>query len=271
MPGEGDPSGPSPVGPGPEAVLARYYDIDLRDDPGDLALYEALAARTGGPILELAAGTGRLAIPLAVAGHRVVAVDIDRAMLDRADRTWERRRGRRPPERYTSVEADLRTVRLEERFGLVVLALNGLLLLDGPESQAAAMRTIAAHLLPLGLAVVDVLLPDASDLALYDGRLLLEWVRDDPDTGERVTKLASARHDSATATVELTQIFESSPPAGGPVSRLIRTDRLHLVSARDLEVLAVAAGLQVEDVVGDYQMAPFGPGAERAVLVARSV
>jgi SAM-dependent methyltransferase len=73
------------VAAGDEAAdLARLYDLDLVEDPGDLNLYLALAARTNGPVLELGVGTGRLAIPLAAAGHRVVGVDRDRAMLDRA-------------------------------------------------------------------------------------------------------------------------------------------------------------------------------------------
>ena len=55
------------------------------DDPGDLPLYLALAERTGGPVLELAAGTGRLAVPLAAAGHEVTAVDNDPHMLARAE------------------------------------------------------------------------------------------------------------------------------------------------------------------------------------------
>ena len=57
--------------PATAAALARLYDLDLLDDPGDLDLYLALAARADGPILELAAGTGRLAVPLALAGHTV--------------------------------------------------------------------------------------------------------------------------------------------------------------------------------------------------------
>jgi len=65
-------------------ALARLYDLDLVEDPGDLDLYLALARRTGGPILELAAGSGRLAVPLAEAGHRVTGVDLDPAMLERA-------------------------------------------------------------------------------------------------------------------------------------------------------------------------------------------
>ena len=51
-------------------ALARLYDVDLLEDPGDLDLYLALAARTGGPILELGVGTGRIAVPLAAAGYR---------------------------------------------------------------------------------------------------------------------------------------------------------------------------------------------------------
>jgi SAM-dependent methyltransferase len=64
------------------AALARLYDLDLVDDPGDADLYLALAARAGGPVLELAVGTGRLAIPLAEAGYEVTGVDLDPAMLD---------------------------------------------------------------------------------------------------------------------------------------------------------------------------------------------
>jgi 2-polyprenyl-3-methyl-5-hydroxy-6-metoxy-1,4-benzoquinol methylase len=66
------------------AALARLYDLDLSDEPGDLDLWLALAARTGGPILELMAGSGRIAVPLAAAGYEVTAVDLDPAMLARA-------------------------------------------------------------------------------------------------------------------------------------------------------------------------------------------
>ncbi|HSS36552.1 MAG TPA: class I SAM-dependent methyltransferase, partial [Patescibacteria group bacterium] len=61
---------PRPVDPTREA-LARLYDVDLLEDPGDLDLYRALAARVDGPILELAVGSGRLAVPLAAAGWPV--------------------------------------------------------------------------------------------------------------------------------------------------------------------------------------------------------
>ena len=68
------------------AALARLYDVDLVEDPGDLDLYVALARRTGGPILELGGGTGPARGPARGAGHDVTVVDLDPAMLERAAR-----------------------------------------------------------------------------------------------------------------------------------------------------------------------------------------
>ena len=200
--------------------LARWYDLDLADDPGDLDLYRALAARAGGPVIELATGTGRLAVPP------------------------------------------------EPRFGLAILALNTCFLLGDASRQQAALAVMARHLRRGGLAVVDAWLPAVEDLAIYDGRVVLEWVRDDPETGQRVVKLDSASYDPATRRLELTSIFEASPVAGGPVTRHLRRDVLHLTSAAELVRAASDAGLAVEELGGDHDLAPFGPGSARVVLVA---
>jgi len=248
------------------AALARLYDLDLVDDPGDLDLYLALADRAEGPVLELAVGTGRLAIPLAEAGHLVTGVDLDPAMLDRARR---RSRGTAGADRLTLVEADLVGLRLPDagRFGLAFIALNSLLVLPTRAAQRAAVRALADHLAPGGLAVVDIWLPDADDLARFDGRIMLEWPRLDPETGAIVTKVGSAQHDAATASVTLTTIFEEGGQ-GGPTQRWVRRDRLRLVSADELREFAEAAGLTVELLAGGYDLGPMGPASERAVLVA---
>ncbi len=208
------------------AALARLYDLDLVDDPGDLDLYRALAARTGGPILELAVGTGRLAGPLADDGYAVTGVDIDPAMLERA-------RGRSA----------------------------------APRLVAEVVATLAAHLAPGGRAVVDVWLPDADDLARFDGRIVLEYPRRDPQGGQVVTKIGSAVHDAASATVRLTTIYEEGEP-GAPAVRWLREDMLRLVGAYELAAFAELAGLEVETVAGGYGLEPLGPGDDRAVLVA---
>ncbi len=250
-------------------ALARLYDLDLTDDPGDVDLWLALAERTGGPILELMAGTGRLAVPLAEAGHRVTAVDLDPAMLRRAAR------------RAAAADAEV-AARLELVLGDVVglelpgagtfrlgfVALNSMLLLRSRDAQQAAWTALAAHIAPGGLAVIDVWLPDAADLARYDGRLHHEYLRRDPERGLWVTKTAAAQHDGASGTVALTTFYDEGDPGRPPV-RWFRRDVVRLTSADEQRALAESAGLDVELVSGGYDLEPLGPHDDRLILLAR--
>jgi hypothetical protein len=121
---------------------------------------------------------------------------------------------------------------------------------------------------PGGLAVIDTWLPGAEDLVRFDGRLSLEWIRADPETGRDVTKLAAAWYDGASRIVTLTTIFDEAEPGSAPV-RWTRSDALRLVSPDELEDHATDAGLEVESVAGDYDLSPFWPGTDRAILILR--
>jgi SAM-dependent methyltransferase len=241
------------------AALARLYDLDLVDDPGDLDLYLALAARAGGRILELGGGTGRLASRSRGAGHRVTGVDNDPAMLERARaargrrrrggraRTRRERRGRTPPPGGA------------RRFRLAFLALNSIMVLGSRAAQRAAVQALADHLEPGGIAVVDAWLPDADDLAPVRRTDRPRVAAADAETGALVTKAGSAQHDAATGTVTLTTIFEEGAQ-GEPRGRWVRRDRLRLVSADELGGFASAAGLDVELIAGGYDLEPLARG-----------
>ena len=207
-------------------------------------------------------------MPLAEAGFSVTAVDLDPTMLDRA-RTRATTAGTATADRLQLVVADLVGVRLPAagELGLAFIGLNSLLVLPTRAAQRAALRTLAEHLAPGGVAAVDIWIPDAEDLARFDGRISLEWPRLDPESGAIVTKVASAAHDAAAATVTLTTIFEEGGQ-GAPARRWVRRDRLRLLSANELRGFAEEAGLVVEMVAGDYGLGPMGPGSERAVMIA---
>jgi SAM-dependent methyltransferase len=172
-------------------------------------------------------------------------------------------------DRLTLVEADLVGLRLPEAgsFALAFIALNSLLVLRDRAAQRAAFRTMAEHLAPGGLAVVDVWIPDADELARFDGRIILEWPRLDPETLAIVTKAGSAQHDASAAVVTMTTIFEESEQ-GAPARRWVRRDRMRLVSADQLRGFAEDAGLTIELLAGDYGLGPMGPGSERAIVIA---
>jgi SAM-dependent methyltransferase len=232
-------------------------------------MYLALASESRGGILELCAGSGRISIPLAAAGHAVTAVDHDPDMLDRARAEWESHSARKAGGgTLTLIEHDVTLLDLPDRFDLVILALNSLLLLDGRDAQLAALRTMARHVAPDGTVVIDVWLPGAADLELYDGRVILDWVRRDHDRQEWVAKLTSARHDPDSETARITTIFDSWQD-GKPADRTMRQDTAHLLGRDKLTALLVEAGLSVDVLASDYSFAPFEAGGDRLVVICR--
>ena len=255
------------------AAIARLYDLDLSEDPGDVDLYRALARRGGGTIVELAVGSGRIAVPLAQDGHHLVGVDNDPAMLDRArDRVASA--GRAISERVRLVEADLigadrhDDVASGGPYELAILGLNSILLVASVSGQRAAIATMARLLAPGGVAVIDAWQPSPADLVAFDGRISLEWLRTDPQTGDEVTKQLAAWYDHLHRIVTLTTIFEGGT-SGEPTRRWIRNDALRLVSGDELVAFAEDAGLTVEQLAGDYELGPLDGGSDRVVLIAR--
>jgi trans-aconitate methyltransferase len=242
------------------ARLARYYDLDLqtgkREQP-DIELYRTLAETARGPILELAVGTGRIAASLVAPGRAITGVDLDAHMLARA-----RQRG---PE-VELIEADITAVRLRRRFALVILGLNSLVLL-APEAQLSALATMAAHLDPGGRAALDVWLPSADDLASYDRRVMLDWVRTDPETGDRVAKSTAARYDPADRLARITTYFDAVRAGRAAAQRTERLDVAHLVGAAELAEMVERVGLTVIQAAGDYDLSPLRGDSERVVLL----
>jgi len=261
------------------AALARLYDLDLADDPGDLDLYLALARRADGPVVELAAGSGRVAVPLALAGHALTGIDRDAAMLDRA-RVFAGRSGlgATKAENPRLVEADLLGADLPAAlreagaaasgYALAILALNTIHVFAERGEQREIVERMARFLRPGGLAVIDAWQPQPDDLVRFDGRLSLEWLREDPETGRQVTKLAAAWYEPASRIVTLTTLFDEWQP-GESTRRWTRIDRLRLASSEELVEAAEAAGLVVEDVATDYDLSPYGTSTDRAIVIAR--
>lgn len=254
-------------------AIARLYDLDLSVDPGDVELYQALAKRAGGPIVELAIGSCRIAAPLAEAGYRIVGVDIDQAMMARG-RARLATLGRTAGARVEMIEADMTEaadnadVVAGGPYQLAILALNSILILTTPVRQRAAFRAMARLLAPGGLAVVDAWLPVPADLTAFDGRLSLDWLRIDPETGLEVTKSSAAWFDPTSRLVTLITTFEEGAPGTAPI-RWTRQDALRMITADELIDYAADAGLQVEMLAGDHELGAMAPGSDRAVLLAR--
>jgi SAM-dependent methyltransferase len=157
-------------------AIAHLYDPWSRSVVEDISFYVEEAVRSGGPVLELGVGTGRIAVPTAQAGLRVVGVDSSQGMLGLARRYAE--------EAGVSLElhfGDFRDPPVEGPFALVTIPFRSILHM---RSDAERRQVIAAvkHLLARdGRFVFDVFSPSPEDIADTDGR----WLEREPGIFER--------------------------------------------------------------------------------------
>jgi SAM-dependent methyltransferase len=254
----------------PFAELAPLYDLDVEGHDEDIELYTALAARAsrgGRParVLGRGSGTGRVASALAAAGHSVVAVDASASMLAQC-----RERCAGLPVRC--VRGDMRTLDLGERFRLVLVPLGGLEHMESAEELTQALATVARHLAPGGLAVVDVAAPQPEDLALGAQPLVEHWTRDLPGAGgapgARVTKLVSLEAQPAESLRQVTWHFDVQP-AEGALRRVTVRFPLRMITAGEIELAAALAELRVTGWHGDYTLSPLDDGAVRIIATLR--
>jgi SAM-dependent methyltransferase len=133
---------------------ALWHDLECGAYDRDIPLWRALAAETGGGVLDVGAGTGRVSMELASGGVAVVALDADASLLA----ALEQRAAGLPVE---TVVADARDFALSRRFSLVLVPMQTLQLLGGRSGRAAFLRCALDHLQPGGLLAAA--LADAMD------------------------------------------------------------------------------------------------------------
>lgn len=138
---------------------AVYYDHEFKNRTADVAFYVEHYRETDGPVLELAVGSGRIALKAVKAGAEVWGFDTSHTMLARA---LERRAklSAAARKRLHLFRADMRTFALGRTFNLVTCPFNAFMHLYTREDAEACLEAVKAALAPDGLFIVDVLAPD---------------------------------------------------------------------------------------------------------------
>lgn len=243
--------------------IARFYDADDGRLSEDIAPLLDFAQKTGGPVLDLGVGTGRLALPLAAAGYTVVGIDSAPSMLALA----RRRLHEEGVEHLVRlVEADFRHFELDERFGLAWCGFNGFLHLIETRDQLAALQCWRRHLRPGGLLVIDVENPQLAHLAAADGALSFAGSWYDEESGHLVQKFYAAEADLSAQIYVVRRFYDEHTPQG--IRRTTISFSTRILFRRELELLLQHAGFQQVTFYGDYDLSPWEPDSARMLAVA---
>lgn len=243
-----------------ESFYSEPELYDLMFPPGPYArFYVEEARRAGGPVLELACGTGQLLLPIARAGVRVVGLDLSASMLRSA-------RERLRSEEAELVEGDMRDFNLEERFGLVFVARNSLLHLHDTRDLIACFQAVRRHLRPDGVFLFDVFNPDVRLLARPAGERFPMMRIQHPTRGEISVEAAS--HYDAASQVTRGMWYFSTPEEPDFWSAPLE---VRSIFPQELPLLLAAAGFQLEARYGNFSREPFESGSMRQLCVCRAV
>lgn len=229
----------------PYDAIARLYDPWSLSVVEDIEFYVEEALASGGPVVELACGTGRIAVPIAEAGIGVIGVDGSPRMLDVAR---ERARTAGVDELLDLRLGDMREPPVPERVPLVLIPFRSLLHMTTEADRERALRAAHGLLLPEGRLIFDVFAPGPEDVEATHGRWLERepgiFERADWDEGERTLTL-SVRRGSEASTMSLAWL-----------------------SPLEWRRLLERAGFEIEAHYGWFDRRPYA-GEEDFVFVAR--
>jgi SAM-dependent methyltransferase len=238
---------------------AEFYDhlIPYRTR-SDVGFFVEMARASGGPVLEVGCGTGRVLIPTARAGIEIVGLDLSPFMLA----ICREHLAHEPPDvrgRAHLIEGDMVGFDLGREFALITLPFRPFQHLTTVDDQMACLRTLRRHLAPDGRLVLDLFNPSIVHLAAPSR---MEEYEDIPQfempDGRRVTRHARvAARDYFNQVQDVELIYYVVHPDGRQ-ERLVHAFPMRYLFRFEAEHLLARCGFAVEAIYGDYDRSPYG-------------
>jgi ubiquinone/menaquinone biosynthesis C-methylase UbiE len=231
--------------------IPEYYDAEHEHEEmlhNDVPfLLEHLKRRQS--VLELAAGTGRAAIPIAQAGHRVVGVDSDSGMLRLA--TQKRNAVGLKENQLQLLNQDVLKLTLKQKFDWIILLFNTFLIFTTIEQQDRALQNIRRHLKPTGRFWLDIFQPNLTLIAQDESKNLQPRSFYVPQLDRTVFRSTDVRRDHASQIQRVTFNYIWFDRDGREIHEK-RTFNLTFLFPRELRLLLERNGLQIEKLYGNY-------------------
>lgn len=257
--------------------MRNTYDPDLYDIAtpstvrGDLDWYRRMARESGGPVLELGAGTGRITLPIAEDGISIHAIDSDSSMVN-ALRKKTATLAADARERITITQADMRTLDLGERFALVIAPFRVFLHNVSDDDRMACLTSVREHLRSDGQLAFNVFYPSLEYMGQNVGAFRGVWrwtaTHELPDGGLLVSSEAN-HYDSVRQRLDSLRRYDQVT-ADGAVTRshMHRTELAYLYPA-DIREMLQRAGFKLRHIWGGFDEREVTEDSDEIVVLAQ--
>jgi SAM-dependent methyltransferase len=240
-------------------VIAELYDyvVPYRER-ADVGFFVQAARDSGGPVLEVGSGTGRVLIPTARAGIEITGLDLSPHMLA-VCRESLKAELQEVQSRVRLVEADMRRFELGQTFNLVTLPFRPFQHLTTVEEQLACLGCLHRHLRDNGKLILDIFNPKLE--SLVDTNFGKEMA-DEPEfslpDGRKVIRRHSVLSRDTANQINYVELVHYVTHPDGRQERLVQAFPMRYLFKFEAEHLLSRAGFTVEQLYADYDKSPYG-------------
>ncbi|MFJ7637836.1 class I SAM-dependent methyltransferase [Peribacillus sp. NPDC097224] len=226
------------------------YDKENDSYRQDLPYLLKWAAKTEGPIIDLACGTGRATIPLARKGYELIGVDVHKGMLDEA-----KRKSSDLNVHIEWIEQDARMLTLNVRSHLIFSVGNSFQHFLTNEDQDGFLSSVNKHLELDGLFIFDTRFPSMEELLQPDTEEYWRTI-EDKDTQKRIDVYTKSTYDSLSQVQHYTTIRKYVDQSGEIVDEQRTNIRLRYVFPKEMERILAVNGLEIVRIFEDWNETP---------------
>lgn len=246
---------------------ADYYDLTQRGVSGDVAFYLEQAEQSGGKVLDLACGTGRISIPMALAGMDVTGLDLSSEMIEKA-RQKASEAG--VADSLRLLQGDMRNFDLSQTFSLIMIPFRSFLHLLQIHEQMKALTCIRKHLALGGKLVMNVFVPKISHFHEENEKMSLRGTYR-LDTGEEVAMWDYTRYDHFQQWSEVTRTYERTDATGLVTERVTGRFTLRYIFPAELHHLLRLNGFKVTQRYGNFAKGAFDSSSNELIVIAEAI